>query len=346
MELLQCMGAKPASVWLIVVALFVASYLIYRTLLMLSRRAFNEDGVWKQIVEAFRFPTLVILLEIAAVISVNILGIKELYEEIFEHTLTVVIIATIGWLLARITRSVYHYFFSKYEQVDDADEKQREMLTQTLFLYRLISFLVWSVTLAAILLTFPHIKSVGIGILSSAGIAGIALGVAARPILLNLMAGFQIAMTKTIKIGDAVVVEGDFARIEAIQLTHVIARTWDMRRFVLPISHFIDKPFQNWDTKDPELLGSVFLYCDYSAPVDAIREKVKELIDVHPHWNKKVWNVHVTNCTEKTMELRIIMTANDAASAFQLRAHVREKLVEFLQANYPTALPSFRVKNS
>jgi len=344
MEFLKCLGAPSFTVYLISAGLFVLAYILYRIFLTMFRRIFRKDGLWKRLVEAFRFPTLIIFLEIAAIISINILGIKELYEAVWEHTLTIVIIGTIGWLFAKIVRALYRYFYMKYEQAGEADEHHRAMITQVLFLYRLIMFLIFTITLASILMTFPHIKSVGIGILSSAGIAGIALGVAARPILLNLMAGFQIAMTRTIKIGDAVIVEKDFARIEAIHLTHVVARTWDLRRIVLPISYFIDQPFQNWDAKDPELLGSVFINCDYSAPVEAIRQKVEELVTNHPNWNKKVWRMHVTNCSEKTIELRIIMTANDAPSAFELRSFVREKIIEFLQKEHPYALPCVRFK--
>ncbi|MCH9627009.1 MAG: hypothetical protein S4CHLAM2_06430 [Chlamydiales bacterium] len=344
MELLKCLGAPSLTAYLISAGLFVLAYILYRVLLTSFRHLFRHDGVWKQLVEAFRFPALVILLEIAAFLALGILGIKEHYEAFFQHVIVIVSIATIGWLLINTTRSLYRYFYQKYEAAGEADEHQRAMITQVHFLFRLIIFLIFAVTFAAILMTFPRIKSVGIGILSSAGIAGIALGVAARPILLNLMAGFQIAMTKTIKIGDAVFLENDFARVEAIHLTHVIVRTWDLRRLVFPISYFIDKPFQNWDAKDPELLATVFLHCDYSAPVEAIRQKIEELVKSHPSWNQKVWKMHVTNCTEQTMELRIIMTANDAATAFELKSFVREKIIDFLQKEHPTALPCVRYK--
>ncbi len=342
MDLLKCIGAPSFVTYLLSIGLFVFVYILYWIFLSSLRKLFRNDGVWKGLVEGMRLPCLFILFEIAALTSINILGLKELYEEILEHTFVIVIISTIGWLLASIVRSVFRYFYFKYEESSATDLHQRAMITQILFLYRLIMFAIIAVTLAAIILTFPNIKSVGIGILSSAGIAGIALGVAARPILLNLMAGFQIAMTKTIKIGDAVHVENDFSRIEAIHLTHVVARTWDLRRIILPISYFIDHPFQNWDAKDPELLGSVFMHVDYSAPVEIIRKKVEEIITNNPNWNKKVWKLHVTECGESSLQLRIIMTAIDAPTAFELRSHVREKLIEFLQNEHPYALPQLR----
>ena len=252
------------------------------------------------------------------------------------------IIGTIGWFAAGITRAFYRIFVEKNGNGMSVDMSRRSILTQVLFLYRVLMFVIFAVTVAAILLTFPYIKSVGLGILGSAGIAGIALGMAARPILLNFMAGFQIAATKMIKIGDTVYVEGEFSHIEAIHLTHVTLCTWDLRRIVLPISYFIDKPFQNWDLTNPELLGSVLLYCDYTVPVDALRKKAGELVAGHPSWNKRVWNVQVTNCTDQVVEIRVVASANDAASTSDLRSYLREKLIDFLQKEYPHALPSVR----
>lgn len=326
------------------IGLFIFAYCLYRILLIIFRKIFRRDGLAKKLVEALRGPILVILFEIAAIISVNILGIREKFERFIRHSIVILIIGTLGWVLASILRAIYKHFIHRLRERSTADISKRSILTQLLFLYRLLMFIIIIITAASILMTFPYIKSVGVGILGSAGIVGIALGVAARPILLNLMAGFQIAVTKTITIGDAVFMEGDFAYVEAIHLTHVIARTWDLRRLIVPISYFIDKPFQNWDTKSPELLGSLFLYCDYTVPVKVIRQKVEELAGSTPLWNGKVWGVHVTNCTDKSIEIRIILTADDAPKAFELRAYVREKLIEFMQKEYPHSLPCVRYR--
>lgn len=343
-EFLKCLGFPQLVLWGISALLFVAAYIIYRVFLFVFRRILRGNGFWKKLIESIRHPVLLIFFEVAAVISINILSLPEHLEQLLEHALTILIIGALGWLLAGITQAFYRNFIEKMGDGTSVNLTQRSMMTQVLFLYRFVMFAIIVITIAAILLTFPYIKSVGVGILGSAGIAGIALGIAARPILLNLMSGFQIAATKTIKIGDAVFLEGDFARIEVIHLTHVVARTWDLRRIILPISYFIDKPFQNWDAHDPELLGSVFIHCDYTVPVEEIRKKVKEILENHPGWNRKVWRVHVTNCSEKTMEIRIIMTATDASIAYDLRCDVREQLIEFLQKEYPESLPCVRYR--
>nr|NGX55577.1 Miniconductance mechanosensitive channel MscM [Chlamydiota bacterium] len=248
-------------------------------------------------------------------------------------------------VLANVVRALHAYALDKYDTTELGEIQKRAVVTQVRLLYRVVLFLIVILTLAVILLTFQPIKSIGIGILGSAGILGIALGIAAKPILLNVMAGIQIAFTKIIKIEDAVIVQGDFARIEKIYLTHVVARTWDLRRIILPVSYFIDTPFQNWSAKTTELIGVVYLYCDYSVSVDAIREKFFEILKSSDLWNERVAKVQVTDMTEQTMKLRLIMTADDAPTAFNLRCVVREKLMEFLKKEYPHSLPHVRYEN-
>jgi small-conductance mechanosensitive channel len=338
----ECLSLLDTLAIFYSIGVFVLAYVLYRVLLFTYRKVAPKEGVWIKFHQELRYPVLLIFFEIAAVLSLQVLKLPEGITRVANHAINICIIGSIGWLVGGITRAFYRNFVETNGREVSADLSRRSMLTQVLFLYRLLIFIIFAVTVAAILLTFPYIKNVGLGILGSAGIAGIALGIAARPILLNLMVGFQIAATKMIKIGDAIFVEGEFAHVESIHLTRVIICTWDLRRIVLPISYFIDKPFQNWDLTDPELLGSVLLYCDYSVPVDAVRKKAKELIEGHPNWNRRVWNVQVTNCTEKTVELRIVASANDAKATFDLRTYLREKLIDFLQKEYPHALPCLR----
>lgn len=324
------------------IGIFILAYIFYRLFLAIFPRFFHQKEQGKRFVKTIKHPLLLITLEIAAVISFYLFEFDEPYKQLIRHGITVIIIATIGWFIGGLTSAFYQAFLEKVEGGDTRDLSRRSLLTQVFFFYRVVMFSIVVLTLSAILITFPYIRSLGVGILGSAGIAGLALGIAARPLLLNLMAGFQITMTKMLKIGDAVQIEGEVSIIESLHLMHIIARTWDLRRFVVPISYFIDKPFQNWDAESSELIASTLFYCDYTLPVNAIREKVKEIIEKTPLWNRKTWSVHVTNMTQQTIEIRAIMSADDAASAFELRAHVREKVVEFLQKEYPQALPCFR----
>ncbi len=339
-QIWERLAARDWTDYIICLSLFIAAYVLYRILFSLFKWIVKLNGFRKVLIGAIRYPILVIFYEIAAILSLRILEFKG--EVVVENILLIISILTGGWLVASLIHTFFRYFMMKYEKGGEVPPGERSFVTQVLFLYRLLMLLIIVVTIAFILLKVPHIKSIGIGILGSAGILGIALGIAARPILLNLMSGFQIAMTKTIKIGDAVFINNEFSRIEAIHLTHVIARTWDLRRKVFPISQFVDHPFENWDMKNSELLGTVFIYCDYEAPIDLIRAKAEEIIRSHPSWNKKFWRMQVTNCSDQSIELRIIMTVNDATSSFDLRCYVREKLIEFLREQHPEALPRTR----
>jgi len=341
---MQCFSYPNYLFLAISVCLFPLAYLLYRICLYSFRKMFSNDGIWRKLVESIRYPVLLILYLIALVIASNILELPDILEGIVEHGIVIFMILAIGWTLGATVRAFYLNFLKKTGDGVSADYGKRSMLTQVLFFYRLLIFVIVILTIASILITFPYIKSVGVGLLGSAGIAGLALGVAARPILLNLMAGFQIALTKTIKIGDAVNIEGECARIEGLHLTHVVARTWDLRRIILPISYFIDKPFQNWDTQDPQLLGSVFIHCDYTVPVDSIRKCVKELVEKHPELKTVMWKVQVSDCREASIELRILTQVKDAQIAYDQRAFLREKVLDFLQKEFPHSLPCVRYK--
>jgi small-conductance mechanosensitive channel len=183
----------------------------------------------------------------------------------------------------------------------------------------------------------------GASLLASAGIASVVIGFAAQKSLSNLIAGFQIAFTQPLRLDDVVIVEKEWGRVEEITLTYVVVRIWDLRRLVLPITYFIEKPFENWTRTSSDILGTVFLYADYSANVEAVRNELTRVLKGAPLWDGKVGLLQVTNTSEKTIELRALMSARDASDAFDLRCLVRESLVAFLQRETPQALPKNRV---
>jgi small-conductance mechanosensitive channel len=191
-------------------------------------------------------------------------------------------------------------------------------------------------------MTFSKVRQLGTSILASAGIVGIIVGIAAQRSIATLLAGFQIAITQPIRLDDVVIVENEWGRIEEITLTYVVVRIWDLRRLVVPITYFLEKPFQNWTRVSADLLGTVFIYVDYTVPVQAVREKLRGILEHSTQWDGQVCVLQVTNTTEHTVELRALMSAVDSSSAWELRCHVREKLVEFIQKNYPESLPKLR----
>lgn len=341
-DVLKCFYIPETFAIVMAGVTFFIAYLLFIAILFTLKRMAKRALFWERLTKKIRLPLMWLLLEIAFLIVIHLFTLPEKPLRIAEHGLHVLIIGTLGWLIIRIFNACYHSYAERAANRELADQASRSLFTQVLFLYRFSVFLVSIIVVAAILLTFPYVKSIGIGILSSAGIAGLALGIAARPILLNLIAGFQIAATKTVKIGDTLFIDNESLRVESIHLTHVILRTWDLRRTIMPISYFIDHSFQNWDVEGSEIQGTVFIYCDYSLPLEAVRNKMKELVGQTPYWNKKTWNVYVTNCKDQNMEIRLSASADNTSLAFELRAFLREKMIEFIQKEFPNSLPCLR----
>ncbi len=196
--------------------------------------------------------------------------------------------------------------------------------------------------IAAILMMFDAVRQLGTSILASAGIAGIILGFAAQKTLGNFLAGIQIALSQPILIDDVVIVEGEFGRIEDITLTFVSVRTWDLRRLIVPITYFIEKPFQNWSRKSEQLLGTIFLYLDYQVPLGELREELKRLVEKNENWDGQVCGLQVTDTKPNTIEVRALVSSANAGQSFDLRCQVREGLIEFLRNRYPESLPRVR----
>jgi small-conductance mechanosensitive channel len=199
-------------------------------------------------------------------------------------------------------------------------------------------------TVSAILFSFDGMRKIGTGLLTSVGVGGIIIGIAAQKSLSNLLAGFQIAFTQPIRIDDVLIVEGEWGKVEEITLTYVVLQIWDERRLILPINYFIEKPFQNWTRTSADLLGTVFLYTDYTLPLDKLREEYDRLIENHPLWDRKVKIIQVTDSKQHVMEVRVLMSAVNSSNAFDLRCDMREGLITFIQKNYPQALPKTRAE--
>jgi len=186
-------------------------------------------------------------------------------------------------------------------------------------------------------------RKVGAGLLTGVGIGGIIIGFAAQKSLGNLLAGFQIAFTQPIRMDDVLIVEGEWGRVEEINLTYVVVNIWDKRRLVLPINYFIEKPFQNWTRTTAEILGTVFIYTDFTVPVQQLRDKLTELLEGHPLWDRKVNVLQVTDLKERTMEIRCLMSCRNSGQAFDLRCFVREQMIDYIRTQFPESLSKTRV---
>jgi small-conductance mechanosensitive channel len=229
-------------------------------------------------------------------------------------------------------------------RLDVADNLEaRKAVTQVRILKRTAKTLVVVLFLALMLMTFDTARQFGVSLMASAGAAGIVLGLAARPVLGNLIAGVQIAVTQPIRVDDAVVVEGEWGWIEEINSAFVVIKLWDWRRLVVPLGYFIEKPFQNWTRTTASIIGTVYFHVDYTVPVQRVREKLEEVTRASELWDRQVVNLQVTESLENSMQLRALVSASTSPRAWDLRCEVREKLIAFLQREYPDALPRQRV---
>lgn len=259
-------------------------------------------------------------------------------------------IVEIGLVLAFATVIIYaikileSVVFHIYDISQSNNLKARRIRTQMQFIRQLLVSMIVVLTIAAILLSFENMRKLGAGLLGGVAIGATILGFAAQQSLGNLLAGFQIAFTQPIRIDDVLVVEGEWGRVEEITLTYVVLRIWDQRRLILPISYFIQKPFQNWTRNSSDILGTAFFYLDYSVPVDKVREELTRLLQSSPLWDKKVNVLQVTDTKERSIEVRALMSARNSGEAFDLRCYVRENLIKFIESNYPEGLPRTRAE--
>jgi small-conductance mechanosensitive channel len=259
-----------------------------------------------------------------------------------SNLLIALLIFSLAWTLTRLTSVAEDVIADRYD-VDVSDNlKARAIRTQFAILRKIIVVAIAVLASGLVLMSFEGFRELGAGILASAGVAGLVVGFAAQKTLGNLLAGIQIAITQPIRIDDVVIVEGEWGRIEEITLTYVVVRIWDLRRLVLPIDYFIEKPFENWTRISADILGTVFLYVDYTVPVDAIRAELERIVQSSTDWDGQVCGVQVTDTSPQGIEVRALVSATDASKAWDLRCEVREKLVGFLQREYPGALPKLR----
>jgi small-conductance mechanosensitive channel len=276
------------------------------------------------------------------ILLLPLLRLPENWAWVTKKGFGILLIAGFSYLIIRGINAVQAALFSQHRIESAESLRARKIYTQVSVIRKIIVTAVVIIATGSILMLFDPVRQFGTSILASAGIAGIVIGFAAQRTLGNVLAGIQIALTQPILIDDIVVVEGDYGQIEEITLTYVTVRTWDLRRLVLPITYFVEKPFQNWSRVSTALLGTVMLYLDYQVPMGVLRKELKRLAESNPKWDGKVCGLQVTDTKQNTIEVRALVSSNNPAKAFDLRCEVREGLIDFLCRNYPESLPRIR----
>jgi small-conductance mechanosensitive channel len=337
----------PITDWALAAAILIVAaivaLLLHAALLWLGRRALGERETFlRTVMAATTGPTRVGLLLVALAIALPATPLAGATASLLARLLGLGTIFLLGWVALTALHIGADLYLRRYRLDLPDNLLARKHVTQVRILERVVAVMIVFVTIGFALLTFDAVRQFGVTLFASAGVAGIVAGLAARPVLSNFFAGVQIAISQPIRIDDAVIVENESGSIEEITFSYVVVKLWDLRRMVVPLSYFIEKPFQNWTRTGGELIGSIFFYVDHTAPVEAIREKLLAIVAQSKLWNGKVANLQVTDCKETCIELRALVSADTAAAVSDLRSEVREKLIDFLQRDYPTALPRRR----
>lgn len=261
-----------------------------------------------------------------------------------SHGLDILSVVAIAWITLRAILVLEEILLSRFEMGRSNNLESRKVHTQVRILHNVVVAVLVVVASAMVLMTFPGVRRIGVSLLASAGIAGVILGLAAQKTIGNLLAGIQLALTQPIRIDDVVIVENEWGWIEEITLTYVVVKIWDLRRLILPISYFIERPIQNWTRSASEIMGTVVIPCDQAADVDLIRAEASRIAALAPQWDRKVCVVQVVDCRAEAMDVRILVSATDSGMCWDLRCHMRERLLDFLRREHPEWLPRRRVQ--
>jgi small-conductance mechanosensitive channel len=325
-------------------------WLVFRAALAIEKRmqlwAARTDSVLGKVIVPIAGHTLRLAVPLLGIILLlPLLKLPPEWAWVTQKAFGVLFIVAISFLIIRGVNAVQLALLSRHRMDVEDNVSARRIYTQVSVIRKIIVTTVVIIATGSILMLFDPVRQFGTSILASAGIAGVVLGFAAQKTLGNVLAGIQIALTQPLLIDDIVVVEGEFGQIEEITLTYVTVRTWDLRRIVLPITYFIEKPFQNWSRVSTDLLGTVILYLDYQAPLAELRKELNRLVENNPKWDRKVCGLQVTDTKQSTIEVRALVSSTTPGKTFDLRCDVREGLIEFLRHNYPESLPKVRNVN-
>jgi small-conductance mechanosensitive channel len=329
---------------ILVIAAIAALIVHHVIFIVIGGRLGDNHPFLRRVLLRTKGPLALALVAFALAAALQSAPVSEAISATFGRLLLITFIVLAGWIAHIALETLSNIYLSRFALEADGNLLARKHVTQVRILKRALHSLIVLVTLGAVLMTFESVRQYGVSLFASAGIAGLVAGLAARPMLSNLIAGIQIATTQPIRIDDQIVIENESGRVEEITSTYVVVRLWDLRRLIVPLSYFIEKPFQNWTRDSTDLLGTVMLYVDFMAPVEAIRGRLVEIVQASKLWDGKVVKLQVTDAKEGSIELRALVSARSAGDLFELRCEVREQLIAFLQQNYPMALPHARAE--
>ncbi|WP_321480367.1 mechanosensitive ion channel domain-containing protein [uncultured Bacteroides sp.] len=333
-------------------ALFIISagitFIVYRKVInVLKKKAqVTKNKIDDFIIDILKIPILWLFLWILfKIFSYSFIYETAIFDSLMKIN-NILLILTLGWILTKVVKVMFYYYLNRLDVSAENNLDARRNLTRMKIFENIITTIISIIVIGLCLMTFDEVRSIGVSLLTSAGIAGIIVGFAAQKSLGTVLAGIQIALTQPIRLDDVVIVEGEWGRIEEITLTYVVVKIWDERRLILPVTYFIEHPFQNWTRNTSDIMGTIFLYVDYNFPVEALRKRLLSLLETEPLWDKRVANIQVTDTKERYKELRVLVSSRDASINWDLRVKLREKLIDFINDEYPESFVKIRFSGS
>ncbi len=327
----------------LLLAALAAGYVVNRVLRAVARRARQRrDRLAARIVDVVAPPASIALPIALLMIASSMMPLPAAWLASMRHALLIGLMLCVTWLGVRTVGAIARRILMEHP-VDIADNlAARRVQTQTRVIGRIAQAAVALLGISCVLMTFPAVRQVGTTLLASAGVIGLVAGIAAKPVFGNLIAGLQIALSQPIRLDDVVIVEGEWGRIEEITSSYVVVRIWDERRMIVPLQWFIEHPFQNWTRRNAELLGSAMLWLDYRTPMDALRAELQRICETDARWDGRVCVAQIVETDRSTVQVRLLVSARNSGDLFDLRCAVRERMVDFLLAHHPEALPRMR----
>lgn len=340
-ETFKLLVASIGFVVFLVIVFFINKRIFARLELRAKR---SSNTVNDFVIKLFKIPGLALLYWISAKIFTHFFFDGLAFTSMLDHISTLLIIAIVSWIILQLIKLGVYSIQNKLGVLVDENHNARKNITQIRLFKNIANTIVITLAFAASLLTFEEARGIGVSLLTSAGVLGIIVGLAAQKSIGMILSGIQIAITQPILLHDVVVVEGEWGKIEEISLTYVVVKIWDERRLVLPVSYFLEQPFQNWTRTSADILGTVYLFVDYGFPVDALRDALPQMLARDTNWDGKVANVQVTNASQHYMEIRILVSSSDSAKNWNLRVSMRERALKFIQTNYPETFVKIRIQ--
>lgn len=322
----------------------VVAIALYKVLVFLLVRFFSTASATRLFFNAAA-PAIWMSLCLAAVNGVLHSAPPDLFllAEV-QQLITLLLVFSLTWAAVCCTSAIGEVIVKLNPALEGHWKKARKVETQTKFLVRGLNIVIVLVGTGVALMTFESVRQIGTSLLASAGVGGIILGFAARPVLSNLLAGMQIALTQPFRIDDVLYVQNEWCWVEEVTATYVVLRVWDLRRLVVPLQWFIENPFQNWTRNNADLIGTAFIWVDYGIPVEHLRTEFARLLRASSGWNGVTESVQVVEGGEKAMQIRFLMSAGDSSTLWNLRCEMREGMIKFIQANHPEFLPRHRAE--